>query len=197
MYRIILCAVTALPVAGVVQLCISVIRIRRKNGCQTSSLDSVRITDNGVRRGGGQEHMRASPASNARRCAGAVVVFSLLGVGCSEAPPAHCQDEVMAAFKRLEASGLPYRRETVRVYNGQAEFRATYEFLPPDRRRWVNRPSDPHYESEAAVGAEPTLSPLSMGALPHLLRSHVPPRGHACSNPFSLHWVSRYSPEAL
>jgi hypothetical protein len=62
----------------------------------------------------------------------------------------------MAAFKRLEAPGLPYRKETVRVYNGQAEFRMTYEFLPPDRRRYVNHPSDPHYESETIEIGERT-----------------------------------------
>jgi hypothetical protein len=120
-------------------------------------MNSARITDKGVRRGTGPEHMRASAAWNARHWAGALVVFSLLGVGCSEAPPpAHCQDEVMAAFKRLEAPGLPYRKETVRVYNGQAEFRMTYEFLPPDRRRYVNHPSDPHYESETIEIGERT-----------------------------------------
>ena len=54
------------------------------------------------RRGPGFEHMRARAAWNARhRAAGALIVFSLLGAGCSEAPP-HCQDEVKAAFKRFE-----------------------------------------------------------------------------------------------
>src|SRR5262245_50097488 len=95
-------------------------------------------------------HRKASAAWNVgSRAAVTLLALSLLGTGCSEAPPpAHCQDEVMAAFKRLEAPGLPYRQETVRVYKGQAEFRMTYEFLPPDRRRYVNHPSDPHYESE-------------------------------------------------
>jgi hypothetical protein len=94
--------------------------------------------------------MRASAAWNAwHRAAGAFVVFSLLGAGCSEAPPpARCQDEVMAAFKRLEMPGLSYRMETVRVYNGQAEFHMTYEFLPPDRRRYITYNSDPSYTSE-------------------------------------------------
>jgi hypothetical protein len=95
--------------------------------------------------------MRASAAWNARhRAAGALVVFSLLGAGCSEMPPpAHCQDEVMAAFKRLQTPGLPYRMETVRVYNGQLEFHMTSEFLPPDRRRYITHNSNPDYTSEA------------------------------------------------
>ena len=93
--------------------------------------------------------MRASAAWNARHRAGAFLVFSLLGAGCSEAPPpARCQDEVMAAFKRLEMPGLSYRMETVRVYNGQAEFHMMYEFLPPDRRRYITYNSDPSYTSE-------------------------------------------------
>jgi len=102
--------------------------------------------------------MRASAARNARhRAARALVVFSLLGAGCSEAPPsAHCRDEVMAAFKRLETPGLAYRMETVRVYNGEAEFHMTSEFLPPDRRRYITYTSDPSYASEAIEIGERT-----------------------------------------
>src|SRR5262245_25169027 len=95
--------------------------------------------------------MRASAAWNVRHgAAGALVVFSLVGAGCSEArPPAHCHDEVMAAFKRLQTPGVPYRKETVRVYDGQVEFHMTSEFIPPDRRRFVTYNSDPQYMSEA------------------------------------------------
>src|SRR5262245_7166935 len=94
--------------------------------------------------------MQASVAWKARhRAAGALVIFFLLGAGCSEAPPpAQCQDEVMAAFKRLQTPGVPYRKETVRVYNGQVEFRMKSEFMPPDRRRIITYPSDPQYTSE-------------------------------------------------
>jgi hypothetical protein len=104
--------------------------------------------------------MGASAAWNARhRAAGALVVFSLLSAGCSEAPPpAHCQDEVMAAIKRLETPGLPHRKETVRVYNGQAEFRMTYEFLPPDRRRYITYNSDRSDTSETIDIGERTWS---------------------------------------
>src|SRR5215467_5999134 len=92
--------------------------------------------------------MRARAAWNARhRAAGALVIFSFLGAGCSETLP-HCRDEVKAAFKRLETPGLPYRKETVRVYNGQAEFHMTYEFFPPDRRRYITYNTDPFYTSE-------------------------------------------------
>jgi len=105
--------------------------------------------------------MRARAAWNARhRAAGALVIFSLLifsllGAGCSEAPP-HCQDEVKAAFKRLETPGLPYRQETVRIYNGQAEFHMTHEFFPPDRRRYITYNTDPFYTSEAIKIGERT-----------------------------------------
>src|SRR5215467_3006332 len=104
--------------------------------------------------------MRASAAWIRRhRAGGVLVLLSLLGAGCSEAPPsAHCQDEVMAAFKRLETPGLPYRRETLRVYNGQAEFHMTYEFLPPDRRRYITYNTDPFYTSEAIEIGERTWS---------------------------------------
>src|SRR5262245_2564198 len=97
--------------------------------------------------------MRTRAALNARdHTAGALVIFSLLifsllGAGCSDAPP-HCRDEVKAAFKRLETPGLPYRQETVRVYNGQAEFHMTHEFFPPDRRRYITYNTDPFYASE-------------------------------------------------
>ena len=105
----------------------------------------------------GVEHMRARAAWNAcHRAAGVLVVFSLLGAGCSKAPPAHCQDEVMAAFKRLETPGLPFRKETVRVYNGQAEFHMTYEFLPPDRRRYISYNTNPSYTSETIEIGERT-----------------------------------------
>jgi len=100
--------------------------------------------------------MRARAAWNARRrAAGALVVFSLLGAGCSEAPP-RCQNEVKAAFKQLETPGLPYRKETVRVYNGLAEFHMTYEFFPPDRRRYITYNTDPFYTSEAIEIGERT-----------------------------------------
>ena len=104
--------------------------------------------------------MRASAVWNTRhRTARTLVVFSLLGAGCSEAPPpAHCQDEVKAAFKRLETPGLPYRKETVRVYNGQAEFHMMYEFLPPDRRRYTTYSNDPSYTSETIEIGERTWS---------------------------------------
>jgi hypothetical protein len=92
--------------------------------------------------------MRAGIARSAPHgAAGALVIFSLLGAGCSEAPPAHCQDEVTAAFKRLKT--LPYRMETIRVYKGQAEFHMTSEFFPPDRRRYITYNSNPYYTSEA------------------------------------------------
>jgi hypothetical protein len=55
---------------------------------------------------------------------------------------------VTAAFKRLKTPGLPYRRETVRVYNGQAEFHMTQEVIPPDRTRTITYTSDPSYTSE-------------------------------------------------
>jgi len=104
--------------------------------------------------------MRASAVWNTRhRTARTLVVFSLLGAGCSEAPPpAHCQDEVTAAFKGLETPGLPYRMETVRVYNGQTEFHMTLEFLPPDRRRYTTYSNDPSYTSETIEIGERTWS---------------------------------------
>ena len=64
----------------------------------------------------------------------------------------------MAAFKRLETPGLAYRMETVRVYNGEAEFHMTSEFLPPDRRRYITYTSDPSYASEAIEIGERTWS---------------------------------------
>jgi hypothetical protein len=101
--------------------------------------------------------MRGEHSLGSHYLAAALVIFSLLGAGCSEAPPpAHCQDEVMAAFKRLKMPGLPYRRETVRVYNGQAEFHMTQDVIPPDRTRTITYTSDPSYTSEVIDVGERT-----------------------------------------
>jgi len=91
--------------------------------------------------------MRVSVAWNARhRAAGALVVLALLGAGCSEeAVLPGCQGEVVAAFKRLKTSGRPYRKVTVMAVNGQGDFRQTFEFIPPDRRRQVTDNGVPGY----------------------------------------------------
>src|SRR5262245_37975508 len=80
----------------------------------------------------------------------AVVTFSLLCAGCSEAPT-KCRDEVAAAYERLRTSGRPYRRETTVVVSDQQAYRETAEYLPPDRMREITDRGIPGDETSEVI----------------------------------------------